>query len=86
MTIMREASNTVTRFTRLESVLGKTTSLSDSPCTGVCTVTQWGDARCKGCGRFEAEIKNWAKFSNLEKKLINLRNSKDYNIRQKRLR
>ena len=46
MSIMREASNSVTRFTRLESVLGKTTSLSDSPCTGICTVTQWGDDRC----------------------------------------
>ena len=43
---------------------------------------QW---KMKANPGFEAEIKNWGKFSDLEKKLINLRNSKDYNIRQKKI-
>ena len=30
-------------------------SLADSPCIGWCTVRQFGDKRCKGCGRYDFE-------------------------------
>ena len=60
-----------TRFTRLTKALGCCASLADCPCIGVCSVTQWGDDRCRGCGRTATELKDWGKYSNIEKKLIN---------------
>ena len=72
-----------TRFTRLTKALGCCASLADCPCIGVCSVTQWGDDRCRGCGRTATELKDWGKYSNIEKKLINLRNANEkYAIRQ----
>ena len=72
-----------TRFTRLTKEIGCCASLADCPCVGVCSVTQWGDERCKGCGRTATELKEWGTYSKLEKKLINLRNAgENYNIRQ----
>jgi len=65
----------------LASVLGEA-SLSSTPCRGVCTSTL-GDDRCKSCGRFQKEITNWNLYSNMEKKLINVKNaSEGYIIRQ----
>jgi len=72
-----------TRFTRLTKALGCCASLADCPCIGVCSVTQLGDERCRGCGRTATELKDWGKYSNIEKKLINLRNAaENYDIRQ----
>tara|TARA_R100001510_G_C7594156_1_gene162887 strand:+ start:253 stop:534 length:282 start_codon:yes stop_codon:yes gene_type:complete len=72
-----------TGFTRLTKALGCCSSLADCPCIGVCSVTQWGDERCKGCGRTPIQIKDWGKYSKIEKKLINLQNAaENYNIRQ----
>ena len=76
-------SDDVLHFTHLSKTLGKCTSMADSPCIGICTVTQWGDDRGKGCGRTALEIRQWGKYSDIEKKLINLRNANEkYAIRQ----
>ena len=42
---------------RLSSVQGES-SLSGSPCRGVCSTTI-GDLRCKSCGRHQKEITDW---------------------------
>ncbi len=39
----------------LSSLTGECNSLADSPCIGWCTVRQFGDKRCKGCGRYDFE-------------------------------
>jgi len=70
-------------FTNLTKTLGCCSSLADCPCIGVCSTTQWGDDRCKGCGRTATEVKDWGTYSTVEKKLINLRNAAEkYPIRQ----
>ena len=62
---------------------GECQSLADSPCVGWCTTRQFGDDRCKSCGRLESEIKQWSTYTPVEKKLINLRNAGDgFSIRQ----
>ena len=69
-------------FTDLSKMLGRCVSVADSPCVGICSVTQWGDDRCKGCGRTQTEIRDWGTFSETEKKIINLRNAaENYDIR-----
>jgi predicted Fe-S protein YdhL (DUF1289 family) len=56
---------------------GSVSNLADSPCTGVCSTTQFGHKRCKGCGRYDFEIVSsyWSELTELERKLINLRNA-----------
>tara|TARA_S200002703_G_scaffold159324_1_gene172373 strand:+ start:977 stop:1402 length:426 start_codon:yes stop_codon:yes gene_type:complete len=66
----------------IADINGVSTSLSDSPCTGRCSTT-WGDITCRACGRTEIQIRDWNKYSCLQKKLINLKNSTKYEIRQK---
>ena len=67
----------------LAKLMGRTESLSDSPCIGWCTTRQFGDDRCKGCGRLETEVGQWSIYTDLEKKLIKIRNAGDgYPIRQ----
>ncbi len=69
----------------LSSLTGECTSLADSPCIGWCTVRQFGDDRCKGCGRydFEADSTYWNALPDWKKKLINLRNAEDgFQIKQ----
>ena len=58
-------------------------NLSETPCVGRCTtsVIPFDDV-CKGCGRTVAEIRDWGSYTELEKKLINIRNSRKYEIRQ----
>ena len=69
-------------FTNLSKTLGRCTSIADCPCVGICSCTQWGDDRCKGCGRTQTEIRDWGTFSETEKKIINLRNAaENYDIR-----
>lgn len=66
---------------RLSSVQGES-SLSGSPCRGVCSTTI-GDLRCKSCGRHQKEITDWQSYSDLKKKIINLRNAGEgFRIRQ----
>ena len=68
---------------RLAQLKGESESLADNPCIGWCTTRQFGDDRCKGCGRLETEVRQWAIYTEVEKKLINIRNSSDgYCIRQ----
>jgi predicted Fe-S protein YdhL (DUF1289 family) len=68
---------------KLAALNGECQTLADNPCVGWCTTRQWGDERCKGCGRLESEISYWSQLTNVEKKLINIRNAGDgYNIRQ----
>lgn len=70
-------------FTNLSKTLGRCTSIADCPCVGICSCTQWGDDRCRGCGRTATEVRDWNTFSKIEKKIINLRNaSENYGIRQ----
>jgi len=70
-------------FTNLSKTLGRCTSIADCPCVGICSCTQWGDDRCKGCGRTATEVRDWNTFSKIEKKIINLRNAaENYGIRQ----
>ena len=69
-------------FTDLSKTLGRCVSVADSPCIGICSTTQFGDDRCKGCGRTQTEIRDWGTFSDTEKKIIILRNaSEHYDIR-----
>ena len=68
---------------RLAQLKGETESVADNPCIGWCTTRQFGDDRCKGCGRLEIEVSQWQQYTDLEKKLINIRNAGDgYTIRQ----
>tara|TARA_R100000808_G_scaffold23123_1_gene50907 strand:- start:12570 stop:12833 length:264 start_codon:yes stop_codon:yes gene_type:complete len=68
---------------RLAQLKGEPESLAGNPCIGWCTTRQFGDERCKGCGRLETEIRQWQKYTNIEKKLINIRNAGDgFTIRQ----
>lgn len=63
------------------SLLGEA-SLSGTPCLGVCSTTI-GDHRCSSCGRWQKEITNWSSYSEVERKLINIRNaSEGFAIRQ----
>ncbi len=64
--------------------LHQTTSLHDSPCIGICTVTYGMTRTCKGCGRTAKEIRDWNTFTEVEKKLIVVRCWEDYLPRQKR--
>ena len=69
----------------LSALRGECTSLADSPCIGWCTVRQFGDKRCKGCGRhdFEADSTYWFNLPEVKRKLINIRNAAaGYQIKQ----
>ena len=63
----------------LSALRGECTSLADSPCIGWCTVRQFGDKRCNGCGRhdYECDSTYWNALPDWKKKLINLRNAGD---------
>ena len=69
----------------LSALRGECTSLADSPCIGWCTVRQFGDDRCKGCGRqdFQCDFTYWFKLPELVRKLINIQNAAaGYQIKQ----
>jgi len=70
-------------MSNIVQLYGKIESLAGDPCIGWCTTRQFGDDRCKGCGRLETEIRQWYGYTSLEKKLINIRNAGDgYPIKQ----
>ena len=48
---------------------GEVNSVIDSPCIGWCTTRQFGDDRCRGCGRAEWEVKDWNRLPALYRKL-----------------
>ena len=56
---------------------GEVERLEDSPCTGWCTTRQWGDERCKGCGRYETEISGWDGLEPVYRKLRVLQNAEE---------
>ena len=66
------------------NILCDVVSLSQNPCTGVCTTTYGLGEQCAGCGRTLEQIRDWNSYSDLEKKLINIDLAANYEIRQKR--
>jgi predicted Fe-S protein YdhL (DUF1289 family) len=48
-------------------------SLTDTPCKGVCSTTNLGDAICKGCKRTSHEVIEWNTYTNEQKIAINKR-------------
>ena len=66
--------------------LHESISLANSPCVGVCSTSMAPfDEVCKGCGRTVQEIRDWEKYSEFDKKIVNVRNwLQGYNIRQRR--
>ena len=64
---------------------GEADCLEDSPCIGWCTTRQFGDDRCKGCGRYESEVADWSRLTKIYRKLRNLQNAEEgYPIRHNR--
>ena len=47
--------------------------LTDSPCVGICSSTNVGDAICIGCGRTAEEVIEWNTYTDGQKIGINLR-------------
>ena len=70
---------------KIYTVLHSSNSMSNSPCVGKCSTSMAPfDETCKGCGRSVEEIRDWETYTELDKKLINLKNvMRGYNIRQK---
>jgi predicted Fe-S protein YdhL (DUF1289 family) len=70
---------------KIYTVLHSSNSMSNSPCVGKCSTSMAPfDETCKGCGRSVEEIRDWETYTELDKKLINLKNvMRGYSIRQK---
>lgn len=70
---------------KIYTVLHSSNSMSNSPCIGKCSTSMAPfDEICKGCGRSVEEIRDWETYTDLDKKLINLKNvMRGYSIRQK---
>jgi len=70
---------------KIYTVLHSSNSMSNSPCVGKCSTSMAPfDEICKGCGRSVEEIRDWETYTDLDKKLINLKNvMRGYSIRQK---
>ena len=70
---------------KIYTVLHSSNSMSNSPCVGKCSTSMAPfDEICKGCGRSVEEIRDWETYTDLDKKLINLKNvMRGYGIRQK---
>ena len=71
---------------KIYTVLHSSNSMSNSPCVGKCSTSMAPfDETCKGCGRSVEEIRDWETYTDLDKKLINLKNvMRGYDIRQKK--
>ena len=54
------------------NINGECESLADNPCVGWCTTRQFGDDRCKGCGRLATEVNSWTSYTETEKNLSTL--------------
>lgn len=70
---------------KIYTVLHSSNSMSNSPCVGKCSTSMAPfDEICRGCGRSVEEIRDWETYTDLDKKLINLKNvMRGYSIRQK---
>ena len=55
--------------------------LTDSPCVGVCSSTNLGDAICIGCKRTAQEVIDWNSYSDQQKIEINLRLQKESDLK-----
>lgn len=53
---------------------------TDSPCVGICSSTNVGDAVCVGCGRTAEEVIEWNTYSDAQKTIINRRLNENKNI------
>jgi predicted Fe-S protein YdhL (DUF1289 family) len=51
------------------NILSDVVSLSQNPCTGVCSTTYGVDEQCAGCGRTLEEIRDWNSYSDIQKKI-----------------
>ena len=71
---------------KIYTVLHSSNSMSNSPCVGKCSTSMAPfDETCKGCGRSVEEIRDWETYTELDKKLVNLKNvMRGYDIRQKK--
>jgi predicted Fe-S protein YdhL (DUF1289 family) len=69
----------------MQTGLHSSYSLANSPCNGICSTSMAPfDDRCKGCGRTVEEIRDWEKYPEFQKKIINVKNwLENYDIRQK---
>ena len=69
----------------MQTGLHSSYSLANSPCNGICSTSMAPfDERGKGCGRTVEEIRDWEKYPDFEKKIINVKNwLENYDIRQK---
>ena len=47
--------------------------MTDSPCVGICSSTNMGDAICIGCGRTAEEVIEWNTYSDEQRIAINQR-------------
>jgi predicted Fe-S protein YdhL (DUF1289 family) len=47
--------------------------LTDSPCVGICSSTNVGDAICIGCGRSAEEVIDWNTYTDEHRIAINIR-------------
>jgi predicted Fe-S protein YdhL (DUF1289 family) len=47
--------------------------LTDSPCVGICSSTNVGDAICIGCGRTAEEVIEWNSYTDEQRIIINKR-------------
>ena len=70
---------------KIYTILHSSNSMSDSPCVGKCTTSMAPfDDICQGCGRNVEEIRDWQTYTDLDKKLINIKNCmRGFNIKQK---
>lgn len=70
---------------KIYTILHSSNSMSDSPCVGKCTTSMAPfDDICQGCGRSVEEIRDWQTYTDLDKKLINIKNCmRGFNIKQK---
>ncbi|MES2218891.1 MAG: DUF1289 domain-containing protein [Pseudomonadota bacterium] len=46
--------------------------LTDSPCVGICSTTNLGDAVCIGCHRTAEQVIEWNTYTDEQKIAINL--------------
>ncbi len=53
--------------------IGGKRNSTDSPCIGICSASNLGDAICIGCGRTFDEVRLWNTLSNEQKIAINHR-------------
>ena len=41
-----------------------------TPCVGICSATSLGDKVCRGCGRYDYEVRDWIRYSEDQKRRV----------------